>query len=135
MEDRKIVVVPEKKERIAKIKQKYNNMSMSDNTADKIWKLQITNGILKAATAVVGVITAVDYFIPDPLLGLDEAALTAITGLLAGASKLVDNKIEDLANSDHTDLKMSEINDLSNKLGAVFDNVAKKKAASQAATK
>ena len=135
MEDRKIVVVPEKKERIAKIKQKYNNMSMSDNTADKIWKLQITNGILKAATAAVGIITVIDCFAFDPIFALDEAALTAITGLLAGASKMVDNKIEDLANSEHTDLKMEEISNLSNQLTNVFDKVNKSKMAKQSATK
>ena len=74
--------------------------------------LEVTNNILKAATAAAGVITVIDFFVPDPVLGLDEAALTAITGLLGYASKIVDNKIDAIVESGNASLKMNEITKL-----------------------
>ena len=79
---REKVFVSEKKSKIEKVKRKYKNMSMSDETANKIVKLNTLNKILKTATGAVGLITVIDFFVPDPVLGLDEAALTALTGLL-----------------------------------------------------
>ena len=49
---------------------------------------------------------------PDPVLGLDEAALTAITGLLGYASKMVDNKIDAIVESGNASLEMNEITKL-----------------------
>ena len=119
------VMIPEKKKRIEKVKAKYKNMSMSDDTAMKIVRLNTLNNVLKAATGVVGLVTVIDYFVPDPLLGLDEAALTAITGLLGYSSSLVNNKIDSIAASDDAELKMEEINNLTNKLTDVAGKVKK----------
>lgn len=109
---REAVFIPEKKKKIDNIKSKYNNMSMSDSAASKIVSLEVTNNILKAATAAAGVITVIDFFVPDPVLGLDEAALTAITGLLGYASKMVDNKIDAIVESGNASLEMNEITKL-----------------------
>ena len=109
---REAVFIPEKKKKIDNIKSKYNNMSMSDSAASKIVSLEVTNNILKAATAAAGVITVIDFFVPDPVLGLDEAALTAITGLLGYASKMVDNKIDAIVESGNANLEMNEITKL-----------------------
>ena len=125
------VFVPEKKKKIERMKAKYNNMSMSDETANKIARLNTLNSILKAATAGVGVVTVIDYFIPDPVLGLDEAALTALTGLLGYGASLVENKMNDLAASDNADLKMEEINNLSTKLGDVASKMKKNKSSTK----
>lgn len=119
------VMIPEKKKRIEKVKAKYKNMSMSDDTAMKIVRLNTLNNVLKAATGVVGLVTVIDYFVPDPILGLDEAALTAITGLLGYSSSLVNNKIDRIAASDDAELKMEEINNLTNKLTDVAGKVKK----------
>lgn len=119
------VMIPEKKKRIEKVKAKYKNMSMSDDTAMKIVRLNTLNNVLKAATGVVGLVTVIDYFVPDPILGLDEAALTAITGLLGYSSSLVNNKIDSIAASDDAELKMEEINNLTNKLTDVAGKVKK----------
>lgn len=119
------VMIPEKKKRIEKVKAKYKNMSMSDDAAMKIVRLNTLNNVLKAATGVVGLVTVIDYFVPDPLLGLDEAALTAITGLLGYSSSLVNNKIDSIAASDDAELKMEEINNLTNKLTDVAGKVKK----------
>lgn len=119
------VIIPEKKKKIEKVKAKYKNMSMSDETAMKIVRLNTLNSILKAATGAVGLVTVIDYFVLDPVLGLDEAALTAITTLLGYSSSLVDNKIDKIAASDDAELKMEEINNLANKLSDVAGKVKK----------
>ena len=116
IENREAVFVPEKKKKIEKIKKKYKNPEMSDSTALKIGSLRVANRILKAATTMVGLITVIDLFIPDPVLGLDEAALAGLTGLLKFSSTLVENKINELAVSDTTSVKMSEVDEFTNKL-------------------
>mgnify|MGYP003296366030 CR=1 FL=1 len=120
---RETVFVSEKKSKIEKVKRQYKNMSMSDETANKIVKLNTLNNILKTATGAVGLITVIDFFVPDPVLGLDEAALTALTGLLGYASSVVNNKIDDIATSDNTELKMEEITKLTGQLTDVASKV------------
>lgn len=120
---RETVFVSEKKSKIEKVKRKYKNMSMSDETANKIVKLNTLNNILKTATSAVGLITVIDFFVPDPVLGLDEAALTALTGLLGYTSSVVNNKIDDIATSDNTELKMEEITKLTGQLTDVASKV------------
>lgn len=119
---KEVLIVPEKKKKIDRVKAKYKNMSMSDETASKIVRLNTVNSILKAATGLVGLVTVIDYFIPDPVLGLDEAALTAITGLLGYSSSLVNNKIESIASSENAEIKMEEVTKLTEQL----KNVARK---------
>lgn len=120
---RETVFVSEKKNKIEKVKRKYKNMSMSDETANKIVKLNTLNNILKTATGAVGLITVIDFFVPDPVLGLDEAALTTLTGLLGYTSSVVNNKIDDIATSDNTELKMEEITKLTGQLTDVASKV------------
>lgn len=113
---RETVVIPEKKRKIEKIKKKFNNPEMSDSTATKISSLEVTNNLLKAATITAGVVTVIDLFVPDPVFGLDEAALASITGLLKYSSTVVENKIEDLAKSDDASIKMDEVTKLTEQL-------------------
>lgn len=113
---RETVVIPEKKRKIEKIKKKFNNPEMSDSTATKIASLEVTNNLLKAATITAGIITTIDIFTPDPVFGLDEAALASITGLLKYSSTIVENKIEDLAKSDDASIKMDEVTKLTEQL-------------------
>ena len=120
---RETVVIPEKKTKIEKIKKRFNNPEMSDSTATKIASLEVTNSLLKAATITAGIITTIDVFTPDPVFGLDEAALASITGLLKYSSTLVENKIEDLANSDDTSIKMDEVTKLTEQLSNAASNV------------
>ena len=125
--ERKTVVIPEKKIKIEKIKEKYNNLSMKDETAKKIIALELTNGILKAATVGAGLITVIDYFIPDPVPIIDEAILTGITTLLGTSTKIVQNKIDELAVSDNTTLKMEEINKLTHDIRVISNTLKNKK--------
>lgn len=128
---REAVFVSEKKKRIENVKRKYNNMSMSDDTAAKIVRLDTVNSILKAATGAVGLVTVIDFFVPDPVLGLDEAALTAITGLLGYSSSVVNNKIEKIANSNDASLQMDEITKLTGQLGDVASKVKQSRGSSK----
>ena len=123
--DRETVIIPEKKLRIEKIKKKYKNMQMSDDTAEKINRLEVTNKILKGAAILSGIITAVDFIVPDPVLGLDEVALTAITGLIKGSSSLVENKIDALANEENANLSMDEISKICDDINNVLNSVQK----------
>ncbi|MBR6821224.1 MAG: hypothetical protein IKM55_03280 [Bacilli bacterium] len=126
-EGRETVIVPEKKEKIERIKRKYQNMEMSDDTAKKIKNLEVVNNILVAATGVVGILTVVNYFVPDPVPGIDEAVMTGATALLGSASTIVKNKINDLAATGTTEVKMEEVTKLSDQLSNVARKVAEKK--------
>ena len=126
-EGRESVIVPEKKEKIERIKRKYNNMEMTDDTAKKIKNLEVVNNILVAATGVVGILTVVNYFVPDPVPGIDEAVMTGATALLGSASTIVKNKINDLAATGTTEVKMEEVTNLSDQLSNVARKVAEKK--------
>lgn len=126
-EGRETVIVPEKKEKIERIKRKYQNMEMTDDTAKKIKNLEVVNNILVAATGVVGILTVVNYFVPDPVPGIDEAVMTGATALLGSASTIVKNKINDLAATGTTEMKMEEVTKLSDQLSNVARKVAEKK--------
>lgn len=120
---RESVFVTEKKDKIQKIKKKYNNMAMSDNTASKVYRLDVANNVLKAASAAVGVVTVIDLFVPDPVMGIDELGLGAITGLLGYASTLVDTKARNLANGEDASIQMDEVTKLTEQIGNVAKNV------------
>ena len=122
---RETIFIPEKKEKIQNIKKKYNNMQMSDKDATKISRLNTVNNILKTATAAAGIVTVIDFFVPDPVLGLDEAALAAITTLLGYSSSVVNNKIEKIANSEDASIQMDEITKLTGQLTDVAGKVKK----------
>lgn len=124
---RKTVVVPTEKEKIDKIKEKYNNIQMSDDSAKKIQKLAIANKILKGATFIVGAVTVIDWIIPDPVLGIDEAVLTALTTLLGTATKTVENKIDDIANTGNAELEREEAEKLGNQMLDVIQTIKENK--------
>ncbi len=121
--ERETIVVEEKKNKIENIKRKYRNLEMSDATAQKIRKLEITNGILKAAAIAAGVLTAIDIIIPDPLPGLDEAVFTGVTILLGTGCNIIENKINSLANQQDASIKIDEITKLSGQLSTVAQSV------------
>ncbi len=114
--EREAVIIPEKKEKIERIKKKYRNLQMDDDTAKKIIRLEITNDILKAATGIVGIAAVIDWCIADPIPAVDEAILSGATGLLGLASSIVDKKIGELAETGNTEVMMEEVTELSDKL-------------------
>lgn len=109
---RKTVVIPEKKQKIENIKRKYKQPDMSDKTAQKIQRLEITNGALKTAVAVSGIITVIDLIVPDPAPLVDEAVLVGCTTLLQLSSSIVDKKIDSLVNNEPTAVSINDMNNL-----------------------
>ena len=111
---------------IEKIKTKYNNLNMSNETAYKIKKLEKVNKALVAATAVCGIITVIDYIVPDPVLFVDEAVLTGITSLLGTASGIVNKNIKSLVNNENAEFTMQDVQNLTNQINSI-KNVQKEK--------
>lgn len=91
----------------------------------KIKRLEIVDKLLIVGTILIGIITVIDIFIPDPIFLLDEAALTAITGLLTYLSSLVRKEIEKLKNDGKVKIDMKEIGDITNKVTETA-NIVKK---------
>ena len=105
-------------------------MEMSDDTAKKIRNLEVVNNVLLVATGIAGVGTAISWLpLPDDLAGcfIDEAVFTGATVLLTSASAIVKNKINDLAETGTTEVKMDEVTKLSGELSNVARTVAEKK--------
>lgn len=123
MEDRVTVIVPDKKEKINKIREKYNNPNLTNADALKIESLEATNKILKNASAIAGVLFVIDLIIPDPMIGIDEAALGFITAASKSASAIVENKIEAIANSEDATLKENEVKKLAKDIGLVATTI------------
>ena len=82
---------------------------------------------LKVATTVVGIITLIDYIVPDPLFGLDEATLTAITGLLAILAKVNLDKLDAINKGVKAKLTNDDVNEITNEVGNVIKTYKKKK--------
>ena len=78
----------------------------------KIKTLEIVDKILIAGTIIVGIITVTD-----------EAALTAITGLLTYISTLVRKKIDKLKNGSNEKTDMKDIEKLTDKVSETASSV------------
>ena len=124
---REAVYINEEKRKIEKIKAKYNNMNLDDNTAKKINNLEITNNILKSATIIAGIATIINYFIPDPIPLMDEAVMTGLTGLLKTSSTIVENKIDKLAKTGNAKIKIEEIETLTKQIKKIANEINNQK--------
>lgn len=118
---RKTVIIPEKKEVINNIREKYNNLEMAEGTALKIASLEATNEILAKAVKVAGVAFVIDLIVPDPVIGIDEALLGAITAATKMANVIITNKIGELAATGTTEMKVEEITRLATSIKNVAD--------------
>ena len=118
---RKTVIIPEKKEVINNIREKYNNLEMAEGTALKIASLEATNEILAKAVKVAGVAFVIDLIVPDPVIGIDEALLGAIKAATKTAIVIITNKIGELAATGTTEMKVEEITRLATSIKNVAD--------------
>lgn len=89
----------------------------------KIKSLEIIDILLTIGTVIIGIITVIDIFIPDPLFMLDEAALTAITGLLAYISSLVRKQVDKLKNGSKEKTDIRELEKLTEKVSETASSV------------
>ena len=93
---------------------------MEENVSNKIKNLRLINNILIVCMVIVGVITIVDLFVPDPIFLLDETALAAITALFKVLSSIVEKKIELLSNGEKVDINSKDAEEVA---GAFKDTV------------
>ena len=91
----------------------------------KIKRLELIEKILIAGTVIVGIITVIDIFIPDPILLLDEAALTAITGLLTYIANLVRRRIEELKKGEESSIGTKQIEEVTARVSDTAKTVKK----------
>ena len=91
----------------------------------KIKKYKVLEIILIICTILVGVITVIDIFVPDPIFALDEAALATITGLLTFLSSIVRRKIEELKNGENKKMDSKEVEDIVTKVSETANAVSK----------
>ena len=126
-EDRHMLVVPEKQETIQKMDQQYQTMK-NDPNATKVKSLEAAGKALKIATAAVGVITVIDWIVPDPVLGIDEIGLTALTTLLGTASTIVNNKKAQLEATGEVNMSMEEVQTLAKQVGDARNKCAASRA-------
>ena len=89
----------------------------------KIKTLEIIEKILIVGTIIVGIITVIDIFTIDPIFMLDEAALTAITGLLTYISTLVRKEIDRLKNGSKEKRDIKELEKLTEKVSETASSV------------
>lgn len=89
----------------------------------KIKSLEIIDTLLTIGTVIIGIITVIDIFLPDPLFMLDEAALTAITGLLAYISSLVRKQVDKLKNGTKEKTDIKELEKLTEKVSETASSV------------
>lgn len=125
--ERKAIFIKDTKTNLDKIKSKYDKPEMSDGTALKIIKLDKTFKGLKIASTLVGFVTIVDLIVPDPVLGLDEAALASITGLLTYSASVINTKINNLVENDELHFNKDDITKLAEQVGNVYDKVGTSK--------
>jgi hypothetical protein len=107
--DRQPLIIKETKDTINRIK------------SSKVERLEVVSKVLSTATMVAGVITAIDLIVPDPVFGIDEAALTAITALIGTGKGIVDKQIASLKESDSYSYDQDQVNDLAKKIKGVHD--------------
>ena len=108
-DDRQPLIIKETKDTINRIK------------SSKVERLEVVSKALGTATMVAGVITAIDLIVPDPVFGIDEAALTAITALIGTGKGIVDKQIASLKESDNYSYDQDQVNDLAKKIKGVHD--------------
>lgn len=82
---------------------------MDKKIKNKIKRLEIIDKILIIFTVIIGIITVIDIFIPDPIFLLDEAALASITGLLTYISTIIRKKIDSLKENKELKIDSKEL--------------------------
>ena len=91
----------------------------------KIKNLELIEKLLIAGTVIVGIITVIDIFLPDPILLLDEAALTVITGLLTYIANLVRRRIAELKKGEESSIGTKQIGEITTKVTDTAKTVKK----------
>jgi len=98
---------------------------MKNYMKEEIKKYKILEKVLITFTIIIGIITVIDIFLPDPIFMLDEASLAAITGLLTYLSSLVRKKIEEIENGENKKIASKDIEEITSKVTETANAVSK----------
>jgi len=96
---------------------------MDKDTKNRLKRLEVIEKLLTIATVVVGIITVIDIFIPDPIFLLDEAALASITGLCQLIAGLVRSKMDELENGGKGKIEYKDVEKVTNKVNETAKTV------------
>ena len=89
----------------------------------KIKKLERTKALFLSFTVIIGIITIIDIFVPDPILFLDETALASLTGFFMFLCSNIDAKISDLKNIGKTSVKVDEVKEITTHLNDTANSI------------
>lgn len=93
--------------------------------ANKIRRLEQLKTVFMTLAIVIGIITVVDIFIPDPILLLDEAALASITGLFTLIMTQIDEKIKKLKSGNNANVTLDEVKTITTAAGSTANAIKK----------
>lgn len=89
----------------------------------KIRKLQRAKAFFLSITIIIGIITIIDIFVPDPILFLDEAALASLTGFFMFMCSSIDAKISDLKMGNTAPIKVQDVKEITTRLNDTAKSV------------
>lgn len=96
---------------------------MEKDIKNRLKRLEVIEKLLTVATIVVGIITVIDIFIPDPIFLLDEAALASITGLCQLIAGLVRSKMDELENGGKGKIEYKDVEKVTTKVSETAKTV------------
>ena len=89
----------------------------------KIKKLERAKALFLSFTVIIGIITIIDIFVPDPILFLDEAALASLTGFFMFMCSSIDAKISDLKEVGKAHVKVEDLKEITTHLNETANSV------------
>ena len=93
----------------------------------EIKRLEGIKTLFMILTIIVGIITVVDYIIPDPVLFIDEAVFTAIVGLFTYITSVIDSKIKNIRNGEKLKLTSADVEGFTNAVGNTTNSIKNSK--------
>ena len=105
---KKMVVVPEKKEVIDRLKKRYEYLEKKEDVYGKEIPIKISNRVLKTAAKDVGFASTFNITLPDAAEKKD-AAMKTLPSLLRCSTSVVENKYGEVAKSMDVHERMDEV--------------------------
>ena len=104
-----MVVVPEQKKVISRIKKRYDYLLNNEKTSGRIFSININNRVLSTAAKDVGFSPTVNIAVPVVEEGINDLAMNSLPTLLKCSSKVVENKNKEIADSMDVHLRMDQV--------------------------
>ena len=89
----------------------------------KIKRIRTIKELFTVGTIILGIITVVDFIIPDPIILVDEALLASLTGLFTIITSTLDDKEKELINGNNAKIKQEEVSKIVSAASDVSKNI------------